>query len=222
MPALLRHSSALVLGLLSCERDHHEPPPPPTPTPVVHADARSLDAAIACTADRDCPQLPAGSTCAYTCGPSVCQLVAVSAERGAGPCFGIQRDGARSLAIQDDSTFVIACDVNAGLYCDPSSRRCAPAKPRGAACESDFECGDDGRCDDDKQICVQAEPQGADCHTRHCGRGLYCTSGERCAQRLPIGATCVLADECASLACDHGHCVAAQPPFACSVVHPAW
>lgn len=152
----------------------------------------------------------------------MCQLVAVSAERGAGPCFGTHRDGALALAIQADSAFVVACDVNAGLYCDPSSRRCAPAKHRGAACEADFECGDDGRCDDDKQICVQAEPQGADCHSRHCGRGLYCTASERCAQRLPVGAACVLSDDCASFACDHEHCVEAAPPFACSVVHPAW
>ncbi|MEP6865116.1 MAG: hypothetical protein ABJE66_31150 [Deltaproteobacteria bacterium] len=210
----------------ACERtrttDEPPPRPPPSPPPSPPADARPSDAAIACSSDRDCPQLPAGSTCAFTCGPDTCQLVAVSAKPGAGPCFGTQRDGARAITIQPDSQVFVACDVNAGLYCEHSTRRCARSKPRGTACQADDECGDDGRCDDTSRQCVQAEPQGAACHTQHCGRGLFCNDRDRCEPRHAEGAACVLADDCASHACDRERCVAAPASFACALSVPAW
>jgi hypothetical protein len=212
-----------LLDLCSCERERHDAPPPPVPTPALR-DAAPVphDAPIACSSDHDCPVLPAGSTCAFTCGPSTCQLVAVSTKLGAGPCFGNQRDGNQAIAVQHDSQLIIACDVNAGLYCERSSRRCTHSKARGVACEADDECGDDGRCDDITRQCVQAEPQGASCRTQHCGRGLFCDDHDRCEPHRMEGAACVLGEECASHACDHEHCVPAPPPFACALALPAW
>jgi len=213
----------VVVLFVACERERHQEPPPPVPAPIVRdAAVAPRDAPIACASDRDCPVLPPGSTCAFTCGPSTCQLVAVSAKLGAGPCFGNQRDGNQALAIQKDSQLVIACDVNAGLYCERSTRRCTASKPRGVACTGDDECGDDGRCDDTSRTCVEAEPQGAACRTQHCGRGLFCNDHLRCEPRRPDGAGCVLADDCASHACDHQRCIAAPQPFACALPAQAW
>lgn len=191
---------ALVV-VFACSREHRDEP------------AR----AIPCTSDRDCPALAAGSTCSYACGPDVCQLVTLGARAGDGPCFGNHREGAQAIAIQTASRVVVACDVDAGLYCERGSKHCAPSKPIGAGCREDDECGSEGRCDDDRGSCVAAHRAGESCRTERCASALYCAASTTCTARHELGASCDFADECGSLACERGRCVAPPTPVACPI-----
>ena len=194
------HVHVLVLVLGSCEREH------PAEVPR-----------IACDTDRDCPILPPGSRCAYTCGPTICQLVAVIDHADGGPCFGTHHDGASAFESQDQVRAFGVCDASAGLYCERASQRCATVKRRGASCRADAECGVDGRCDDDARTCASAGAAGASCKTERCGVGLYCDANARCAAHRALGAACDFGDECASFTCDRSHCIAAPAPISCPI-----
>jgi hypothetical protein len=68
--------------------------------------------------------------------------------------------------------------------------------------------------------CASKNPAGADCVTEdNCRAGMYCRNPSmaflgRCAERLALGASCASGDECASLYCKGGQCVAVDQQVA--------
>ena len=190
----------LVAVLVACEREHTPPK-------------------RQCSVDTECPQIDSRSNCAYACFGSTCTLRVESAKVGAGPCFGDKRGAVASIGGFHDEKLAVVCDVNAGVYCD-TTHRCAAAKPQGAACRGDNECGDDGQCGAGR--CVQAEVIGASCEHARCGTRGFCNDHSVCEARAEIGQPCDVSDHCTSLACVAGTCLAAPAPIACPVALPAW
>ena len=185
----------LLVALVACEHETHK---------------------VACTEDRDCPHVAAAATCSYTCIAGTCSLAILESHAGAGPCYGSKRDGTSIMKLVPQPVLV-QCDVNAGVYCDGTLKRCAAVKPRGAACSVDVECGDDGRCA--AGACAPGLALDENCHEAACAKGLFCNASDRCEPRRALAAACVLDDECVSLHCEREHCVAARSAIACPVDH---
>jgi hypothetical protein len=111
-----------------------------------------------------------------------------------------------------------------GLDCDPSSRRCLPLRPVGAACGSDQPaCASDTYCDGAR--CEPLRREGEACSDRRgerCATALTCRD-EHCMPRLDDGRACETATDCASGACTNGRCggfeVSVATPGTCSIAN---
>ena len=198
--ARARTNLALLLVLVACEREQAGKP-------------------RECTVDSNCPQLDSRSACTYACFGSTCTLRVETAKAGAGPCFGDKRGAVSSIGGFHDEKLAVVCDVNAGVYCD-TTHRCAAAKPHGAACRGDNECGDDGQCVAGR--CAQAALIGASCEHARCGARGFCNDHSTCEARADLGQPCEVSDHCLSLDCVAGSCLAAEASIACPVALPAW
>jgi hypothetical protein len=92
--------------------------------------------------------------------------------------------------------------------CRPRSGAGGTCAPDGDWCEIGLACID-GHCiarATDGQACAASVPDDS------CVEGLRCRvtdDGARCTPPAPSGAACTIPDDCASLVCEGGHCVAA-------------
>lgn len=213
------------------------PVPSPTPSssdatvnPVMDAlvdgahDATSSDQVrkfISCNEQSDCPVLRPGTPCGYACDGGTCRLNYINvAKLGAGPCYGNSLRNYSDLEVPLDRTpaFKVACDLEAGVYCDMGTHRCASVKAAGGTCLSDAECGAYGMCTSGK--CAAAPHLGESC-TVHCGARAYCdVSTNKCERLLEPGEPCTSSDACRLGYC-RGRCDDARQ-LPCPVPLPTW
>ena len=180
-------------------------------------DPRCLDVRAAYYAALGCEFSLPTDDCAFSCQPlhgdrkagESCTQYATGAD------IVYASDCAPGLSCSDAEICVVACDGQAGdfcedyrncaadHYCPHATRLCAPRRPPGDPCILDtYECVDGHTCDRDMLVCQPYHKVGESCETRVCEPGVTCHPIDRVCAVAQLGEPCEDVDCAPGAFCD--------------------
>lgn len=184
--------------------------------PVTHAvdpETKDLKPGARCFRDSNCGWVPGCSSmeCKPQSGGSHEKVCRVDIEHGrlGQPCGATRsphllQHFPSSTAYVPESGKTVICDLDDGLFCDPSTWTCQPPAKLGGACGDKTACARDTVCK--SGTCVAAAKPGESCADKRCVAGAKCDDKKICRAYPAAGSPCVFGKNECEYGCSDKKC----------------